>query len=560
MRILILPVLAALLAASAQAQIQIPPPDLQGGQSYRILFVTESARNAMSTDIADYNAFVAADANASPQLAALNTNWRALAATSAVNARTNTDTDPTASNQVPIYLPNGTRIADDYADLWDGQLAAPPNSTSLGNTIVGQRTWTGFAYDGTLTAGHFTARPLGGTQTNPIQGDPSLVIPPWAYHTSVPRAQLAPLYGISDQLVAPHLAKVEDLGPSCTGTSIAFRFVPNGNGGHDVVHAGSDAFDPNIGVLAGATADDQITATNLDLGFPFPFPTATGTVLRQWVRIDPNGRIIPNSTGLSYGGYPDLDTFLDHGYPQVCPFWTDFNVEEPISDGIYWKTQPGSATFTWNNVAQFSSTMNNTRPLTVHCTMFDTGEVLVVLEDIEHFSRDLLNGCLIGISSGDVNGTPPEVDLSEVVGGAMASGTPAYQYWYHGPIDLQYDLPQLVANSRPLLGTDFEYQMSSVQPDADTGLYLIGTDLLPSAVPVATFGYDAPCLLTVSFVDLQVALADGNGNIAPASIAIPATPTALLGFELVLQGVSNGFPFSSPIRMSNTLRATLGDQ
>ncbi len=46
--------LAVLLTTAAIcAQVQVPPPGLNPGDPYRILFVTDSMRDATSTDIAD---------------------------------------------------------------------------------------------------------------------------------------------------------------------------------------------------------------------------------------------------------------------------------------------------------------------------------------------------------------------------------------------------------------------------------------------------------------------------------------------------------------------------
>jgi hypothetical protein len=99
------------------------PTDLNVGDTYRLAFVTTTVRDATSTNIADYNAFVTATANGVPELAALGTAWTAIASTSAVAARDNTGTNPTVSAGVPIYRLDNVRIADNNADLWDGSIA-----------------------------------------------------------------------------------------------------------------------------------------------------------------------------------------------------------------------------------------------------------------------------------------------------------------------------------------------------------------------------------------------------------------------------------------------------
>ena len=106
------------LAPAARAQIQTVPPDLNPGDSYRLVFVTSTTRTASSPNIAHYNTFVSGRAAAVPALAALPTTWKAIGSTAAVNANANTltrSTDPSA----PIYRLDGLRVADGNSDLWN---------------------------------------------------------------------------------------------------------------------------------------------------------------------------------------------------------------------------------------------------------------------------------------------------------------------------------------------------------------------------------------------------------------------------------------------------------
>ena len=82
---------------------------------------------ATSTNIADYNEFVDDLANdEQPALAALGTMWSVIGSTEDDSAVLNTMTDPGpfGTTGVPIYRLDGTKIADDYDDLWDGDLDA----------------------------------------------------------------------------------------------------------------------------------------------------------------------------------------------------------------------------------------------------------------------------------------------------------------------------------------------------------------------------------------------------------------------------------------------------
>ena len=94
------------------------PPGLDAGDKFRLLFITSGSRNATSADIADYNSFVQnAAAAGHAAVRGYSAGFRALASTGAVDARDNTATTGTG---VPIYWLNGNKIADNYADLYDG--------------------------------------------------------------------------------------------------------------------------------------------------------------------------------------------------------------------------------------------------------------------------------------------------------------------------------------------------------------------------------------------------------------------------------------------------------
>jgi hypothetical protein len=83
-----LTVLACSHAIAFAAAIAVPP-GLNPGDTYRIIFVTSTGRDALSPDIAGYNAFVTAAANSDAGLASLGATWKALASTAAVNVLTN---------------------------------------------------------------------------------------------------------------------------------------------------------------------------------------------------------------------------------------------------------------------------------------------------------------------------------------------------------------------------------------------------------------------------------------------------------------------------------------
>ena len=94
------------------------PAGLRAGDMFRLLFITNSGVHATSADIAHYNTFVQnAVAAGHAAVRGYSAGFRALASTAAVDARDNTATTGTG---VPIYWLNGNKIADNYADLYDG--------------------------------------------------------------------------------------------------------------------------------------------------------------------------------------------------------------------------------------------------------------------------------------------------------------------------------------------------------------------------------------------------------------------------------------------------------
>ena len=97
------------------------PSGLSPGDQYRLVFVTSGARDASSANIEDYNDFVKSYGDQ-----AVVSNWKAIVSTATVDARDNTSSNPTTDGVgVPIYNLMGELVADDYSDLWGGELKLP---------------------------------------------------------------------------------------------------------------------------------------------------------------------------------------------------------------------------------------------------------------------------------------------------------------------------------------------------------------------------------------------------------------------------------------------------
>ena len=172
------------------------PTDLNPGDHYRLAFVTSTTRDATSTNIADYNSFVAGVAAGQPELAALGTTWTAIASTATVDARDNTNTNPTLEVGVPIYNLGDARIASTNADLWDASIDTPIqfDETGTAHTLIA---WTGAAVDGTI-AYPLGASVLGGS--TPVFGLGYFADHEWVFWSTASSSTAYSLYAISGML------------------------------------------------------------------------------------------------------------------------------------------------------------------------------------------------------------------------------------------------------------------------------------------------------------------------------------------------------------------------
>jgi hypothetical protein len=202
--------LLAPLGASA-APITVPT-GLNPGDQYRLVFVTGSVRDAMSTNIADYNNFVTTAANSEPALAALSTTWNAIASTNSINARDNTTTNPFVSAGVPVFRLDGNLVAASNADLWDGAVSVPISTLASGfiPTAASLKVWTG-----TNVSGDLTSKPLG---TGSVSfGDATASTSSWVDNGFTTPSQEYSLYAMSGVLTVPSVPEPSSLVLAGTG-------------------------------------------------------------------------------------------------------------------------------------------------------------------------------------------------------------------------------------------------------------------------------------------------------------------------------------------------------
>jgi len=138
------------------------PAGLSPGESFRFIFVTDGSTTGTSSNIADYNNFVNAQAGGATYNGSV-VSWLAIASTSTVNA-----IDNVGRLSDPVYLSNGTQV-------FSNTLVGPPSQGGVpGSMWVSDNTPQALPVGITLDlAGHAPYQPFGlvwtGTDTGGTQ-------------------------------------------------------------------------------------------------------------------------------------------------------------------------------------------------------------------------------------------------------------------------------------------------------------------------------------------------------------------------------------------------------
>ena len=134
----------------------LKPTGLVVGNQFRLLFLTHTGHSPTSSEIADYNTYVQSQANASnahPAIKHYSSGFTVVGSTEDDDARDNTMTTGTG---VPIYWLNGNKVADNYADFYDGSWDDEANPTRRGGDVsfpTNGNVWTGSSDHGTAFIG-----------------------------------------------------------------------------------------------------------------------------------------------------------------------------------------------------------------------------------------------------------------------------------------------------------------------------------------------------------------------------------------------------------------------
>ena len=141
------------------------PTGLSSGDKFRLIFLSSTKTNAGSADIVDYNTFIQNRAAAGhSDIQTYSAGFRAVGCTADSDATANTATTGTG---VVIHWLNGNKVADDYADFYDGSWDDEANdkeedgTDGPNTTIAGNFPWTGCEHNGTEATFAGDSRALG---------------------------------------------------------------------------------------------------------------------------------------------------------------------------------------------------------------------------------------------------------------------------------------------------------------------------------------------------------------------------------------------------------------
>lgn len=192
---------AALLTPAPALALPLQPLDLLPGESYHWFFITRGTMTSTSNDIADYNAFVNAEAALNPDLSGLT--WHAVASTESIDARVN------APISGPVYFLDGRRFQDGFLEMWDGSnvgtLVPRIDQFGLDRPVDPLPwVWTGTDVDGTVHA-----QGLGGAAHN-WAGQYTSTFASWIFSSHFSATVEFPLYALSSPIKAQAVPPVPE--------------------------------------------------------------------------------------------------------------------------------------------------------------------------------------------------------------------------------------------------------------------------------------------------------------------------------------------------------------
>lgn len=204
----------SLTAPSANAAL-VEPAGLNPGDTYHVIFVSSTTRDATSADILDYDAHVSGAADSAGIGSGIGVAWRALGSTTSISAYDHLSPLFSDPDNTPIYNQNGGLVATSLNDLFsggalDGPILYDENGVEL-NTLV----WTGTFNNG----GPYTSFTLGSANNFSIYGNSNIQFSnTWVTNASGDASLSFSLYGVSEAItVVPVPAAVWLFGSALLG-------------------------------------------------------------------------------------------------------------------------------------------------------------------------------------------------------------------------------------------------------------------------------------------------------------------------------------------------------
>ena len=203
------------------------PSGLSVGDSFRLLFLSSTTRNASSSSIGTYNTFVQNRAAAGHSgLANYASQFKVVGSTADTDARDNTETTGTG---VPIYWVNGNKLADGYSDFYDGSWDDETNikDESGENRSSPLLIFTGSGNDGTESFVDSSSRAFGMNNVRMGQLDaPGTVNSPLSGNFVATKNENYPFYGLSPVFtIATPVPYTWSLKPSGLRVGDGFRLI-----------------------------------------------------------------------------------------------------------------------------------------------------------------------------------------------------------------------------------------------------------------------------------------------------------------------------------------------
>lgn len=183
------------LGGKAEAGIILQTPaGLNPGDQFRVVFVTDGTRDATSTNIADYDSFVNAEAGAATYNGVV-VNWLVIGSTDSVDA-----IDHVGQTNATVYLSDGTLVTTSTtpAGLWSRNLLHAINLDLAANPPP---PFDNFVWTGTNPFGTGFGGALG--DTRPQVGSIIFTNDAWVSSGTDNSPGSRPFYGISSVLTVP---------------------------------------------------------------------------------------------------------------------------------------------------------------------------------------------------------------------------------------------------------------------------------------------------------------------------------------------------------------------